>query len=431
VVAAIAIVTSILSWRKNRQIENELLLLKEENKKLKKVQNKSNNFKTEKKTGKREKVPNGKVPYETNGDLAVMRIGVVRSIYRLCVGTPRQGLLAPDARGRIELDKIGDSSTGATVDGLEEFSYIWVLFHFHLNTQSAKKERRFKSKIAPPALGGKKIGIYATRSPHRHNPIGITLCKLDRIQVHGPHEVTLHVSGLDLVDGTPVLDIKPYVPVYDSVNILSQIENPLISSDESKETSEISSSATQLPPPRVPEWVAGGLATKRNFSITEKAQNELEEILQNNSKALEFYGSHCFADLGENTHETMETMLRVIEQVLSIDVRSSHQTRKARKGRSQAERAQRIQKGFNVESAMNSSNDGGKATADTATPVVEAVLPEKRMCTQQLDNLLISFSVQEAKAKRESSEGSGAEDGISVESIQLLPSSGKKQRGHR
>ena len=406
-VAAIAIVTSILSWRKNRQIENELLLLKEENKKLKKVQNKSNNFKTEKKTGKREKVPNGKVPYETNGDLAVMRIGVVRSIYRLCVGTPRQGLLAPDARGRIELDKIGDSSTGATVDGLEEFSYIWVLFHFHLNTQSAKKERRFKSKIAPPALGGKKIGIYATRSPHRHNPIGITLCKLDRIQVHGPHEVTLHVSGLDLVDGTPVLDIKPYVPVYDSVNILSQIENPLISSDESKETSEISSSATQLPPPRVPEWVAGGLATKRNFSITEKAKNELEEILQNNSKALEFYGSHCFADLGESTHETMETMLRVIEQVLSIDVRSSHQTRKARKGRSQAERAQRIQKGFNVESAMNSSNDGGKATADTATPVVEAVLPEKRMCTQQLDNLLISFSVQEAKAKRESSEGSG------------------------
>eukprot|EP00536_Pseudo-nitzschia_multiseries_P007872 jgi/Psemu1/196647/e_gw1.190.68.1 len=140
---------------------------------------------------------------------------------------PCQGLLAPDARGRIELDKIGNSSTAATrgrieldkignsstaatVSGLEEFSYIWILFHFHLNTQSAKKERRFKSKIAPPALGGKKVGIYATRSPHRHNPIGITLCKLDRIQVHGPHDVTLHVSGLDLVDGTPVLDIKPY-----------------------------------------------------------------------------------------------------------------------------------------------------------------------------------------------------------------------------
>jgi len=363
-----------------------------------------------------------------------MRIGVIRSIYRLCVGTPRQGLLAPDARGRIELDKIGNSSTAATVSGLEDFSHIWVLFHFHLNTQSAKKERRFKSKIAPPALGGKKVGIYSTRSPHRHNPIGITLCKLDRIQIHGPHKVTLHVSGLDLVDGTPVLDIKPYVPVYDSVNVITLTENSTPSSDTAAEIptspSQPSSTGLDLPPPRVPGWVEGGLATRRNVVITENAQNELEEILRHDAKALEFYGPHCFADLNDDADNTMEIMMRVIEQVLSIDVRSSHQTRKARVGRSQAERAERMRTRFDVESTLNSSNDNGKSKEDTTTSVAEESL-EKKICTQQLDNLLIYFSVKQTKAKRESSEGSGAEDGIIVESIQLLPNTEKKKRGRR
>ena len=414
-ITTIAVIASILSWRKTQKIESELVVLKEANRKLKTNQKEpstgdnenggrsKDDPNIEKKAKKHGKAQNKKPDDETKDeDLAVMRIGVIRSIYRLCVGTPRQGLLAPDARGRIELDKIGNSSTGATVSGLEEFSYIWVLFHFHLNTQSTKKERRFKSKIAPPALGGKKVGIYATRSPHRHNPIGITLCKLDRIQVHGPHEVTLHVSGLDLVDGTPVLDIKPYVPDYDSVNTISQIENPT-----AVETSEIPTTGHQLPPPRVPEWVAGGLATKRNFVITEKAKNELKAILDTDSKALQFYGPHCFADLNENADNTMETMLRVIGQVLSIDVRSSHQTRKARTGRSQAERAKRIQAGFNVDSALNSSNDGEKSVASATPRVAEELMPEKKICTQQLDNLLIFFSVQETKAKRESSEGSG------------------------
>jgi tRNA-Thr(GGU) m(6)t(6)A37 methyltransferase TsaA len=409
----------MLSWRRTQQVQNELALLKEEKRKIetkrhgKETKNvddsnrkKSNEDRNaQKPTDKRSKAQNQKHEQQTGKeDLAVMRIGVIRSIYRLCVGTPRQGLLAPDARGRIELDKIGNSSIEATVSGLEDFSYIWILFHFHLNTQSARKERRFKSKIAPPALGGKKVGIYSTRSPHRHNPIGITLCKLDRIQVHGPHKVTLHVSGLDLVDGTPVLDIKPYVPVYDSVNVSPQIENPNPSLDLAAETtaSNPSSTALQLPPPRVPGWVEGGLATKRNVLITEKAKNELEEILQHDAKALEFYGSHCFADLNDNADSTMETMLRVIEQVLSIDVRSSHQTRKARTGRSQAERAKRVQTRFDVEPALNSSDDSGTPKAITTEE-----LPENKMCTQQLDNLLIYFCVKETKGERESSEGSG------------------------
>ena len=155
----------------------------------------------------------------------------------------------------------------------------------------------------------------------------------------------------------------------------------------------------------VPGWVEGGLATKRDVVITEKAKNELEEILRHDSKALEFYGPHCFADI-ENAESTMEIMLRVIEQVLSIDVRSSHQTRKARAGRSQAERAKRIRNRFDVEPVSNASNLDEKPMTN-ATHCITEELPNKKMCTQQLDNLLISFSVKETDAKRESSEGSG------------------------
>jgi len=160
------------------------------------------------------------------------------------------------------------------------------------------------------------------------------------------------------------------------------------------------------------------------------SRKRLEEILQKDPKALDFYGSHCFADLNDDAKNTMETVLRVIEQVLSIDVRSSHQTRKARTGRSQAERAQRIRTKFDVDTTLNSGNDGSKPKADATTCVAEE-LEEKRMCTQQLDNLLIHFSVKETKAKRESSEGSGAEDGITVESIQLLPNTATTKRSRR
>jgi len=429
------------------QIQDELDSIKDENENLRAINCKrevtvrgsskprtSDKRDQVKRSDKPGKVQNRNPLYEEEEKLFAMRIGVVRSIYRLCVGTPRQGLLAPDARGRIELDKIGNSSTGATVSGLEDFSYIWVLFHFHLNTQSAKKERRFKSKIAPPALGGKKVGIYATRSPHRHNPIGITLCKLDRIQVHGPHEVTLHVSGLDLVDGTPVLDIKPYVPFYDSINVISQSENAISFLDTKGEMDSLqskpSSIGLELPSPRVPGWVEGGLATKRNVLIAENAKAELKEILRNDAEALEFYGPHCLAD-SNDADSTMEIILRVIEQVLSIDVRSSHQTRKARSGRSQAERAKRVRSRFDVEPVSNPENvDERPKTNATASCITEEI-PGKKMCTQQLDNLLIYFSVKETVAKRESSEGSGAEDSITVENIQLLPNTDERNKVKR
>mmetsp|Transcript_31345 Transcript_31345/g.35075 ORF Transcript_31345/g.35075 Transcript_31345/m.35075 type:complete len:502 (-) Transcript_31345:2704-4209(-) len=420
-VATIAVVSSLILWRKLQKVHNELDALREEMEQLgtRKQELKkenphndcsdidktvasslydSNTDNPGKKTHQQKKQRQQQQEQQQQQDLVVKPIGVVRSIYRLCVGTPRQGLLAQDARGRIELAKLGNSSTRDSVSGLEGFSYIWVLFNFHLNTQSTRA--RIKSKISPPALGGKKVGVFCTRSPHRYNPIGITLCKLDRVEIKGPHEVILHVSGLDLVDGTPVIDIKPYVSTYDSVN---------------------SAFGLQLPPPRVPEWVEGGLATQRNVTITEIAKNELEEILHQNANALEFYGPHC-GDCGDDTNaetttNTRDTMLRVIRQVLAIDVRSSFQTRKARIGRSQAERSKPVRKKFEI--VTTTKNDG--------TAAKEEKINVPRTCTQQLDNLLIHFSVKEVATKREQSNNSGAEDEIIVERIQLLPRSTSKK----
>ncbi|KAG7372152.1 SAM-binding protein [Nitzschia inconspicua] len=342
----------------------------------------------------------------SDGDLKVRPIGTVRSVYRLCVGTPRQGLLAPSARGYIQLQKLGDSSTQEAVCGLEGFSHIWVLFIFHLNTQSSSSKRRFKSKITPPALGGKKVGIFATRSPHRANPIGITLCKLDRIQVDSPHQVTLYISGLDLVDGTPVLDIKPFVPFYDSVEGVLGGQSVVVtqpSEESSMARTSFQPYPTSMTPTRVPEWVERGLATFRPVIITNEAEQELENILNDNPKALEFYGSQ-YQD-GEDVQKALTEILNCIQQVLAMDVRSSYQTQKSREGNFRSERSVRIQTRFDTR--YNNA-------------LVNQYQP-KQFCTQLIDNLIIEYEVEAREnPQRDTSVQSGAEDIIIVWRIQLL-----------
>ena len=317
----------------------------------------------------------------SGGTLTVKPIGVVRSVYRLCVGTPRQGLLAPHARGRIEF--MSSIEAAPAVEGLEHYSHVWIVFVFHLNTVGKSQP----SKIAPPALGGRRVGVLSTRSPHRFNPIGMTLAKLDGIRTVRKHangskkpvrSTYLELSGLDLVDGTPVLDIKPYVPTYDA------------------------------PPQGVcdlPPWVSQGLATQRPVEFSQAAAAELRDILERNPMALEFYGHN-----GESAAETYADVTACIREVLSMDVRSQWQTQKARRGNFKAERAQRLQP-QDVESsaavtpATTDDDDGGDA------------------CTQQIDNLLVRFRVSETTTdtlQREASAGSGAEDVVVVQSIQLI-----------
>lgn len=126
-------------------------------------------------------------------------IGTIDSVFKLKYGTPRQGTIAPSSRGSLTLHP---SIPVESLDGIEEYSHLWILFIFHRN-----ENKRFKPKIEPPRAGGKKIGVFATRTPHRLNPIGLSLVKLERVEGR-----TLHLSSLDLIQGTPVVDIKPYHP---------------------------------------------------------------------------------------------------------------------------------------------------------------------------------------------------------------------------
>ncbi len=137
-------------------------------------------------------------------------IGIVQSPYKEKFAIPRQPGLVSAASGTISL--INEANNEEMVRGLTDFSHIWVLFVFH---QTAKNG--WKPLVRPPRLGGnKKLGVLATRSTFRPNPIGMSVIKLDDI-TWDKQQLTLHISGLDLLDGTPILDIKPYVPYSDAI----------------------------------------------------------------------------------------------------------------------------------------------------------------------------------------------------------------------
>ena len=133
-------------------------------------------------------------------------IGYVRSCFKEKFAIPRQPLLAPAAQGCIELLPPYDQADA--IAGLEEISHIWVIFLFHKTLESTPR-----LKVRPPRLGGNKsIGVFASRATHRPNGIGQSAVRLERAEAG-----RLWISGIDLLDGTPVLDIKPYVPYADSL----------------------------------------------------------------------------------------------------------------------------------------------------------------------------------------------------------------------
>jgi tRNA-Thr(GGU) m(6)t(6)A37 methyltransferase TsaA len=143
-------------------------------------------------------------------DLAVRTIGVVRTPFHERFGIPRQPGLVPDARGRLEL--LTPWNRPEAVAGLEGFSHLWLLFWFHGNPDTEPG-----LTVRPPRLGGNvRVGVFASRSPFRPNPIGLSAVALERIE-QGEAGTVLHLRGVDLLDGTPVLDVKPYVPYADAL----------------------------------------------------------------------------------------------------------------------------------------------------------------------------------------------------------------------
>jgi tRNA-Thr(GGU) m(6)t(6)A37 methyltransferase TsaA len=136
----------------------------------------------------------------------VRPIGTLRSCYGQKFGIPRQAGLVPAATAVLELDPA--VVTRDALRGLEGFSHVWVIFRFHLAAD-------VKMTVRPPRLGGaRRVGVLATRSPHRPNHLGLSAVALARVDLDG---LSLELRGGDFLDGTPVYDVKPYLPYADAL----------------------------------------------------------------------------------------------------------------------------------------------------------------------------------------------------------------------
>lgn len=127
-------------------------------------------------------------------------------------GIPRQSGLAPAVPGRIVF--IPDYRHQEAVRGLEAFDYLWIIWEFSVQPSTASTT---KLTVRPPRLGGnERIGVFASRSPFRPNRLGLSCVHINKVELNGDEGPIIHVTGADLMDGTPIYDIKPYVTYADS-----------------------------------------------------------------------------------------------------------------------------------------------------------------------------------------------------------------------
>lgn len=213
----------------------------------------------------------------TNETFVMEQIGTAISPYTKRMGTPRQAQLCPSSRGVIQL-----TVPPACMDGISEYSHLWIIFEFHANTNVDRQ----KTKIRPPR-SPRKVGQLATRSPHRPNPVGLSLVAFHHWDEKAKQ---LHVRGVDLVNGTPIYDIKPCVP-WDTV------------------------AAGQIL--RVPSWVSQE-DTISSVEFTKDALYSLKEFLDDGRLA-PLYNE----DDAEAVHQTLR-------EILAQDPRSSHKGVEAR-----------------------------------------------------------------------------------------------------
>ena len=146
----------------------------------------------------------------TNTSYVISPIGVIHTDFKEKFGVPRQSGRAPSLLARITF--YPQFRTEDAFREIESFSHLWLLFDF-----SATREKGWSATVRPPRLGGNtRVGVFASRSPFRPNHIGLSCVKLERVEKTA-QGVELVVSGADLIDGTPIFDVKPYLPFADCI----------------------------------------------------------------------------------------------------------------------------------------------------------------------------------------------------------------------
>ena len=300
----------------------------------------------------------------------VLPIGYVESCYHDIAVTPRQPGLVPSAKAVITLDK---SVSPTTLEGLDEHSHIWVVFFFHKNNNPTKilgstssssssssgqtplRQKGYKTKIRVPRNNivttkgnnkndnnNRKVGCLATRTPHRPNPIGLSLGTIEHVCFQ-KRQITL--SGSDLLDGTPVIDIKPYVPVYDNPEILQQRkydcndnlnnhkddENLEASQDNNDNNNNNNSNNQSSSVVRVPYFSDPKSFTRRTVTLADGLEEKfLKTFTTMPSSGGEGTGTSFNTERGLNVfrHDPPSRCLDALVQTFQVDVsRRPNQTR--------------------------------------------------------------------------------------------------------
>ena len=136
-------------------------------------------------------------------------IAYIRSDFPAKFGIPRQAGLVAELKAQVVFEP--EFRNPEALRGIDGFSHLWLIWEFSQNRREG-----WSPTVRPPRLGGNvRMGVFATRSPFRPNPIGLSCVQLDRVEWDGPQGPVLRVLGADLMDGTPIYDIKPYVPYAD------------------------------------------------------------------------------------------------------------------------------------------------------------------------------------------------------------------------
>ena len=162
--------------------------------------------------------------------VSIKTIAHIKSDFPTKFGIPRQSGLVEQLRAQVVFEP--EYRNPDALRGLEEFSHLWLIWEF---SQAVRED--WSPTVRPPRLGGnKRLGVFATRSPFRPNPIGLSCVRLEQVELDTPLGPVLHVSGADLMDGTPIFDVKPYLPYADcrpeaTGGFTQQVERKLLKVD--------------------------------------------------------------------------------------------------------------------------------------------------------------------------------------------------------
>lgn len=144
-------------------------------------------------------------------DYSISAVGHIQSPYKQKFAIPRQPRLVPQAKAKLIFT--AEFNREEFVRGIEEFSHIWLLFRFHETA-----DKGYSAMVRPPRLGGnERKGVFATRATFRPNAIGMSAVKLEGVEYKNG-QLSLLLAGIDLLDGTPIVDIKPYLPYSDAMH---------------------------------------------------------------------------------------------------------------------------------------------------------------------------------------------------------------------